>query len=239
MESHSDWRCSVERLDPKKGYMKDNTVLICAEFNSSVQWTVDKVESLRHLLTLKQESVLHVKYNREMKGLTHRRVVSTDTHCICNTCGLEKLLHEFTKRLSAGCNKCRSNSMRLRRSTASGHFSKLLTTMRQASKVRGHPPPSVTQSDLMRILNEQGGLCAYSGIPMRFGSIKQNDWVCSVDRRNVSEGYTITNISLICYEFNTMDMSAMRNKAANGKGSSGWTLMKMNRLKEHWAIPYT
>jgi hypothetical protein len=31
----SDWMCSIERLDNEVGYVKNNTVLICNEFNSS------------------------------------------------------------------------------------------------------------------------------------------------------------------------------------------------------------
>eukprot|EP01084_Bolivina_argentea_P216760 368174_1 len=53
--TNRDWRCSLERIDNMKGYIKDNVVLICFEFNStdasfgaknyvfgSAQWTREK-----------------------------------------------------------------------------------------------------------------------------------------------------------------------------------------------------
>lgn len=58
-KSNSEWKCSLERLDNKKGYTNENTVLICVEFNSSdltnltsnqvtgsCQWSKDKFEYL-------------------------------------------------------------------------------------------------------------------------------------------------------------------------------------------------
>jgi len=40
----SDWKASLERINPKKGYFQDNVVLICWEFNMSKSacWSKDK-----------------------------------------------------------------------------------------------------------------------------------------------------------------------------------------------------
>lgn len=56
---NTEWRCSIERLDNNKGYNKENTVLICAEFNcidrsaqaryievEGSQWSKEKVTYL-------------------------------------------------------------------------------------------------------------------------------------------------------------------------------------------------
>lgn len=235
LESHSDWRGSVERLDPELGYTKENTVLICAEFNSSVQWDLSKIEQFKELLKMKHErTISEMKPRKDMKGVKHCKVIKTETHCICNKCGKEKLLENFNVHLKEGCKDCQVNCLGLRRSTPQGHFSKLLTTMRQSSKVRGHEPPSLTQKDLVDVLNEQGGLCAYTGLKMNFGSIKEKSWVCSVDRRDVSKGYTAANISLICYEFNTMDMRNMPGRIGRGNGSSSWNHEKLQQLTMFW-----
>lgn len=41
-----DWQCSVERLDNSKGYVQDNVVLVCLEFNGKVQMSRDKIKYL-------------------------------------------------------------------------------------------------------------------------------------------------------------------------------------------------
>lgn len=43
----ADWKVSLERLDASVGYLKTNTVMICHEFNMSVNWSRDKVELVR------------------------------------------------------------------------------------------------------------------------------------------------------------------------------------------------
>jgi len=46
-KSGTEWIMSLERLDPKKGYTKDNTVLIALEFQTATQWSR---EALRKIL---------------------------------------------------------------------------------------------------------------------------------------------------------------------------------------------
>lgn len=70
MRTHSDWRCSLERLDNAKGYVGDNIALICGEFQStdattrvstsvatdrpegSSQWSAEKVGQLLRWLNV-------------------------------------------------------------------------------------------------------------------------------------------------------------------------------------------
>jgi len=42
-----DWMVSLERMDPRKGYTRDNVVLVCLEFNTMVQLTRERVQSWR------------------------------------------------------------------------------------------------------------------------------------------------------------------------------------------------
>lgn len=59
----SEWQMSIERLNNKQGYTKDNIVLICVEFNSidtttnrviegtgSAQWSKEKMKILMEKL---------------------------------------------------------------------------------------------------------------------------------------------------------------------------------------------
>lgn len=48
----SDWKCSLERRDPSKGYTSDNCVLCCHEMNGASQWTPEKVSMFRQLISL-------------------------------------------------------------------------------------------------------------------------------------------------------------------------------------------
>ena len=51
----NEWKVSLERLDPKLGYIKNNIVLCCIEFNDKKQWRIEKVINMLHLL--KQEFI--------------------------------------------------------------------------------------------------------------------------------------------------------------------------------------
>ncbi len=51
-ERRRDWMVSLERLDPKIGYIKSNTVIIGHEFNSTyVNWSREKVEIVRQSIS--------------------------------------------------------------------------------------------------------------------------------------------------------------------------------------------
>jgi hypothetical protein len=45
----SDWKCSIERLDESLGYLPENIVLCCSEFNGQIQWSKEKVQMLKTL----------------------------------------------------------------------------------------------------------------------------------------------------------------------------------------------
>lgn len=45
----SDWKCSLEKKNPSVGYVINNIVLYCAEFNGRVQWSKEKFNNLLNL----------------------------------------------------------------------------------------------------------------------------------------------------------------------------------------------
>ena len=53
--SFLDYQCSLERLDPNKGYIKGNVVLCSLEMNGVSQWTVQKFQQIREQLINSKE----------------------------------------------------------------------------------------------------------------------------------------------------------------------------------------
>jgi len=83
--SGSDWMCSIERLNNDIGYVKDNVVLICNEFNSSSftslatnedevtgsgQWSVSKFSYLLSQLTVSSSSASSMDSSSSVHALT-------------------------------------------------------------------------------------------------------------------------------------------------------------------------
>jgi len=64
----------------------------------------------------------------------------------------------------------------------------------------------LTLDDLLVMYTRQRGLCAVSGMPLCMSS--GTNWSASLERADNSEGYMVSNCSLICLEFQTADNSA-------------------------------
>jgi hypothetical protein len=182
----SDWQCSLERLDPTKGYTSENVALIALEFQTATQWTIHKFTEFIRLINIE-----HVY-----------QVVSWSI----NTTHLD---------------------LKGYRETPHGHIKKLF----DGSKRRGYEDSDLTINDLIELFEYQGGLCAYSGIPMTFGSYHDKWWTCSPERIDGTKGYTKSNVCLICYEFNTPDRTKTAAKPEDVSGSSKWSIEKINYIK--------
>jgi hypothetical protein len=77
---------------------------------------------------------------------------------------------------------------------------------------------------LVNLFKEQKGLCAYSGLPLKFGNSKETDWVVSLERKDVNIGYIKENVCLICVEFNSTDNDAIKKHKT--ETSTGWSKEK-------------
>ncbi|CAE6934569.1 unnamed protein product [Symbiodinium sp. CCMP2456] len=78
---------------------------------------------------------------------------------------------------------------------------------------------------LLDLVLEQGGLCAYSGIPMEM--LRPNShWRISIERIDTSQGYLKGNCCLIAAEFN----SAVSCKAVPHSGSAQWSKQKVQEV---------
>eukprot|EP00966_Prymnesium_polylepis_P255644 5906498-Prymnesium_polylepis.4 len=63
------------------------------------------------------------------------------------------------------------------------------------------PVVSLTEDDILRMLQNQGARCAYLDIPLSFES--GADWQASLERIDREAGYCISNCVIVCMEVNT------------------------------------
>ena len=142
----------------------------------------------------------------------------------CSTCG--KILsadteHFYRKKsgiLSSECRSCfreRSSRNQHTRHYAGGvdyHLSYIARGMRQRARM-GDMECDIDAEFLKALLEEQGGLCAISGIPLTFvkgkGHIPTN---ASIDRMDSQKGYTKDNVQLVAHQVNTMKSNLSVNQ---------------------------
>lgn len=228
----SEWKVSIERLDNTKGYIEGNIVLCCLELNTGAKWSLEKVDQ-----AVKSYDSFVFKPVPPRKRKTYnkfpQRIVSTGRHCVY--CDEVKTVKEFSA-LST-CKLCHNEHQKICRSTARGALSRLISNARTSSNIRmkneGKSDRTVVDIDLEFIIDlyeKQKGRCAYSGIPLQFGSCKDNDWVMSLERLDITKGYTADNVCLICVEFNSCDQS---KKTGLDYGRAGWSRLKFELFVAH------
>lgn len=150
-------------------------------------------------------------------GRTH-----TETK-VCSKCGEEKPRTEFNKRarsadgLRSECKACQrarkaayraANKEKVRardaayRSTPEGRARALIRTARFNAKRRGHPPPEITEKDILPAVER--GVCQVTGLPFVWQSGgKQHPLAPSLDRPDASRPYTRDNWRIVCWAVNT------------------------------------
>ena len=89
----------------------------------------------------------------------------------------------------------------------------------------------LTFDDLVTIYRAQKGLCAYSGLPLKFGNSTEINWKMSLERIDTKQGYTKSNVCLIVYEMNTCDKRILYNDDSDG--SCAWSAEKFRYVFEH------
>jgi hypothetical protein len=236
LKRYSDWRCSLERMDPAKGYILTNVCLIVSEFQGVAQWSKEKYDEFLRLFETKHEKqVTDWDKRLERKSSKHRQtIVNNDIehHC-CNTCEIYKPADDFCQNKNRECKACQKNSRKAHRATPNGRMNAILCDMRSSSKQRNHDPPTVDLQDLIKIFENQNGLCYYTNIPMTFGSYLDKRWTCSPERKDVKIGYTKENIAWVCWEFNTSDNSARCKDTELVTGNGAWSQEKISFLRKH------
>jgi len=117
------WKVSIERTDPSKGYVSDNTVLCCCEFNGRMQWSFDKIKEMLDILDKNIEVNLVSFENEKKEKKSYTKLVETVvdgvSHFNCTHCGEVKPTSEFYKDKHLGCKTCLKEIGAIRRSNKS------------------------------------------------------------------------------------------------------------------------
>ncbi len=237
-KTHSDFKCSIERIDNDIGYTDENTVLVICEVNGAKQWTRAKAQYLfsttvhdpidlaAQLAAPKRTGALRGKQHKEWQ-------VDTNGNIYCHHCDVTKPRTEFGSQIKRGCKTCLRvrNRARGRKYLDSWRASllRIFYGAKGTAKRRGMTF-ELTLDEMINILVNQKGLCYYSGVPM---SHLSGDYKMSPERLNVHDTYTVSNTVLICQEFNTFDQTRLK-KAESNEGCSGWSRAKYAIVQEHF-----
>lgn len=230
----TDWQCSLERLNPDHGYVKDNVVLIALEFNHVVQWNTLKYKEFVTLLFETHEGQHIERRPRKQPGEYHRQapiMLHGITHYMCKYCRAYLPAPYFYAKEFHRCKTCVSHLSKGYHADYQGNMRNLWSSMRSGARTRNMPVPTLSIDDFYRIFNEQKGLCAYSNIPMTFGSSKEKNWTCSIERRDPKKPYTANNVCFVCLEFNTLDRRSIIKHSDYDIGSCGWSSKKIDMVR--------
>jgi hypothetical protein len=245
MKTFSNWKCSVERLDPSGWYTRDNVKLIVSELNVPAQWTK---ESLKDFI-LEEEVVDDVPIDEILDHQTKKRKLpeefkkravicdgSTRQQYCCTRCHEWKEFSDMEHCHGHALPRCRKCKNII--TNVEGQLIKLMGNAKKdrnkCGKARGEDPFefNITLEHLKDIYRGQNGRCYYSGKVMEYGNDARKLRKMSIERLNVRQGYVIGNVALICMGFNSFDQT---NRVIPGEvvdGSSGMTKEKFQILKD-------
>ena len=261
---NSHWRISLERLNNSKGYSCENCVIVACEFNTgdgsrnrgvdaqtvkgSAQWSQEKVRRVPQLqlepldCKLLEKDIAEARLrprNKSNQGVQPTQRDKDKTGCIyCFRCGMFLSPGNFTESEKAGahhrCRVCMRELSQVRCSRLRGHLQKCLCDAKKRAAKRGQEF-SLTLAEVLEMLEQQGGRCYYSDVPLNYKQIHA-PWRLSIERLDNSIGYTAENCVLIAIEFNTADHS--RNNAVTEVfGTAQWSREKVEHVWGHhgWA----
>ena len=113
------------------------------------------------------------------------------------------------------------------RSTLRGWSKNVVASARLRDHKKGRQS-NIDANYLLDLVLEQGGLCAYSGLPMEL-LIPHSHWRVSIERINNRHGYIKGNCCLIAAEFNTA-VRKMCDEAGAPTGSAQWSKQKVQEV---------
>lgn len=248
----TNWRMSIERLNEDKGYLFDNTALICLEFQSAYrQWTISKwnkfcqeynpnrkvdIEKLKNEIEIAKKKPS--QKGRRMTSKNKVYVNEEKNQMKCNTCKkIKNMKEDFTKsgRARYRCKSCVIEYNK-REKTLRERLILLLNTATSNGKKNIRKLCTLTLYELFEIYLEQKGLCYVSFRKLQFNG----DYQMSIERKNQNLGYTKDNCCLICLEFNVGEWDLFNKSNNITEKTSGWNKEKIkyavNCTKNYYAI---
>jgi hypothetical protein len=231
----SNWQVSLERLNQNIGYIVNNVVLCCIEFNNQVQWNHLKIKEMVNLIKNDNNNNKFTPINsckekqerkkrNEIECINIRNIINYK----CYTCNKFKEFNCFYKNSFTICIECYNIRTTKYKLTIRGSLKRLYdssvsrTTIRNKNTNNNYQH-NITFEDLVDIYNKQNGRCAYSNIKLQFGRYKNTNWICSLERIDSNKGYLKDNIILVCLEFNSIEHN----------GSYGWTMNKFKKFYDN------
>jgi hypothetical protein len=190
--------------------------------NTRNQWTKEKVPYLfsgdSHPVVDDMRALLNEKKIRTATNVKWDTRPDDNNTILCMKCDKRKDASKYLNQVRMGCDSCRKI---VRAEKNNWHFAiqKLWKNAKSNSKKR-KMLCELSLQQMKEILINQGGLCYYSGVPMRreIGNFK-----ISVERLNTKLSYTMENTVFCCQEFNSQDTSRIDVDAF---GSGGWSKEK-------------
>lgn len=137
--------------------------------------------------------------------------------------------------------RLRNNIDQMRvRSTVRGRLNSLLANARSHSVPRGHGPVEIDIEFLLKLWEQQRGLCAYTGWPMN--TITKSPQLVSIERKDNARGYTPDNCVLVCWMANNARGTSSLSDfvalcSAVVKHQKGQVTEPLNKLEEQTFSP--
>jgi hypothetical protein len=203
---------SLERKNNSIHYIKDNVVLICQKYQvSKGDYSVQEIGSWFQYDSTNDGFVFDAAiFNKSKKVYRkHRKVIRRGDMKSCTDCSKMLPLKSFSGKLSF-CKSCNNIRMINSVNTPYGFLTNLCNTSKRSARNRGKKRRRNDTSDecvenlfqlFVDIINEQGGRCAITGIPLVYK--QKHNFAASPDRLDNSKGYVKGNVRFIIVPLNT------------------------------------
>ena len=176
VKSRSPWKTSIDRINPNRGYIKDNCRLVCFAYN-----TLKGIGTDQEALFIANALVAKPSELAELNDLISKY--------------FKKKHKDFDdKNLSKG---------QKRRSTVHGRAESLFLSTKNIVKKRGVRRGfefTVTKDWILKKL--EGGVCEITGLHFQFLEVARSLFFPSIDRIDPREGYTQENCQVVLYGYN-------------------------------------
>ena len=203
------WNISVDRMDSKKEYTKDNIQLVCAIINR-----------MKTTMTVNELLLLCGAISQTNFNIINKLIISKFNSKFENKYATDKCSSMITYLLDEKTDRESSN---LKLDTVQqkyacsfdGYITKLFLNCKHNLHKRSKKIQfTITQDDIKQLFIKQKGLCAISGKKMTYIGYQNegsNNWNISVDRINSQKGYTKDNIQLVSNIVNRMKTDLENN----------------------------